>query len=838
MDARPWPAPAGLAAVSVAAAAVLVGSGVAAGDVVSWFAVVGAGVMLPGLVVVRAVRGPGPLAEDLAWSLPLGFVLALLTWGLGLALGMPVSPFWTGVASLALLLVPAVRRRVLGSGRPSQPGWGMGSGSVVVASLVAAAAWAGGSALASLPTDPDRAFVWAPDTMFHAALAGEMVRTAAPLYPMVPEGPYAYHWFFHALAAHLGQGFGPLVVVTHLLPLTLLLAVVAMAAVAARAVARHRWGAAAGAAAVGLAGMTAPSAWVVLSGITGRSDTDGAGMDPIRLYWQHSASTTLGWLAALAIVAASARVLRDGVAERRGDVALVLAMGALAAGAKSVQTPVLLCGFAAVLLLALVRRRWSLAGRVTLVASLLGGTWLVAVLTMYAGGSAGLEVSPGARAEFMITRMVPALADGVQGGDAVSTPVVGSVLVALWLLPLVPRLLGLLWFVRRPVDPMGLLCGATLAAGVIGTFLTTHPGRSEVFFLVCAYPVGVVGSAAGLVLAADRLRVRWGGRAVVRACAIAATVGAATTALVASWAGDVSPLVRWRAARPDADVPGDWLSARSQLLAWGAPTLVLLVATALATIVGVLFCGRPTAAGIRRRSAACSSCSWRAWPVEGWSPRCATSPPVGPSSWRPACRVSSTATRLGPGSSCHRRCGRRRRSCGAAVRSTTWSSPTARACRPPRSSRAAPATPATSSWPPSPGGAPVCPGGPTPPSRWHRRSRSRAGTRGCRSGTPRGWASSATWSSSPRPSGRPRPGLGVSAGCSPTAPPARSRPSCRRWATCWSTGTASCSCDCESRARRADRHRAPSPVGSAADDHVGAAELGVEALRGHLHGGQ
>ena len=123
------------------------------------------------------------------------------------------------------------------------------------------------------------------------------------------------------------------------------------------------------------------------------------------------------------------------------------------------------------------------------------------------------------------------------------------------------------------------------------------------FFLVCAYPVGVVGSAAGLVLAADRLRVRWGGRAVVRACAIAATVGAATTAVVASWAGDVSPLVRWRAARPDADVPGDWLSARSQLLAWGAPTLVLVVATALATVVGVVFCGRPTAAGIRRRSA-------------------------------------------------------------------------------------------------------------------------------------------------------------------------------------------------------------------------------------------
>ena len=603
MEARPWPAPAGLAVVSVAAAAVLVWSGVAAVDVAAWFAVLGAGVLLPGLVAVRAVRPGGSLAEDLAWSMPLGCVLALLTWGLGLLLGMPVSPFWTGAAALALLLVPAVRRRVLLARGRDEPGWGWGSGSVVVVSLVAAAAWAGGSALASLPIDPDRPFVWAPDTMFHAALSGELSRTASPLYPMVPEGKYAYHWFFHALAAHLGQGFGPLAVVTHLLPLTLLLGVVAMAAVAARAVARHRWGAGAGAAAVGLVGMTAPSAWVVLSGITGRSDTDGAGLDPIRLYWQHSASTTLGWLAALGIVAASSRVLRDGITKRRGDVALVLATGALAAGAKSVQTPVLLCGFAAVLLLAVVRRRWPLAGRVTLVAGLLGGTWLVAVLTMYAGGSAGLELGPGARAEFMVTRVVPALADGVQGREAVSVPVVGSVVAGLWLLPLLPRLLGLLWFIRRPVDPMGLLCGATVLAGLLGTFLTTHPGRSEVFFLVCAYPVGVVGSAAGFVLAADRLRERWGGRAVARACLLAAAVGAVVTALVASWGGAVSPLVLWRRARPDAAVPGDWLSARSQLLAWGAPTLVLVGATALATAVGVLFCGRPTATGIRRRAA-------------------------------------------------------------------------------------------------------------------------------------------------------------------------------------------------------------------------------------------
>ena len=209
MDARAWPTLAGLVTVLVAAAVVLVASGVAPGDVATWLAVLAAGVLGPGLVVTRAVRGRGPLAEDLAWSLPVGFLLALLTWGVGLALGVPVAPFWTGVAALALLLAAPVRRRVFRSrpdGDPDEAGWGLGSGSVVVASLVAAAAWAGGSALASLPIDPDRPFAWAPDTMFHARSPGELARTASPVYPMVPEGTYPYHWFFHALAAHLGQG--------------------------------------------------------------------------------------------------------------------------------------------------------------------------------------------------------------------------------------------------------------------------------------------------------------------------------------------------------------------------------------------------------------------------------------------------------------------------------------------------------------------------------------------------------------------------------------------------------------------------------------------------------
>jgi hypothetical protein len=598
---RSWAALAGLAAVVVAGSAALLASGVSSGDVGTWLGAVAAGVMVPGLVGVRALRGARALGEDLAWSLPVGCVLALLTWAVGVvALHRPVAPSWAGVFALAMLAVGPVRRRVLAGGGP---GWGRGSGGLVVVSLVVTTGWAWGSTLASVPTSAaDRAFFWAPDVMFHTALAGELARTAAPVYPMVPEGTYPYHWFFHALAAHLGQGLGPLVVVTHLLPLTLLLGVVAMAAVAAAAVARHRWGAGAGAGLTGLVGATLPHAWVVLTGITGRSDTDGPALDPIRLYWQHSASTTLGWLAGLGILAAAAPVLREGPGRHRRDLALVVIMGALAAGAKAVQPPVLLCGTAAVVLLGLLRRRRTLTVAAGAVGAAVAVPWLVAMLTMYAGGSQGLAVSPGAVLGTTAGRLVPALAPVGADGDRATTPVVAATVLAVWLLPLVPRLLGLLWWVRRPVDPLGLLCLGTVAAGLAGTFLTTHPGNSQVFFLVGSYPVGVAGSAAGLVLAALHLAGRWGARRVVTACAVAALGGVVATVVLAAWAGQRSPVTVWRATRPDAVPPGEWLGAREQLLAWAAPTLVLAGVVIATTTLGVLFAGRPDPPGIRRRA--------------------------------------------------------------------------------------------------------------------------------------------------------------------------------------------------------------------------------------------
>ena len=515
--------------VVAAASLALFGSGVAAPDVARWLWLVGSGVVLPGFVAVRALRGPSPLAEDVAWSVPLGCVAALATWALGLAVGLAVSPPWTGAVALAALLVPAVRRRVLARGGP---GWGLGSGAVVVGSLVVTSAWAWGAALSSFPIDAERPLRWAPDVMFHTALSAELGRTMVPQYPMVPE-PYPYHWFFHALAAHLGRGFEPVVVVTHFLPLTLLLGVVAMAAVATRVIAEHRWGAAAGAIAVGALGVTQASPWPGDSGITGRFDADGPGLDPIRLYWQHSATTTLGWLAGLAMVAVAAVVLRRGATRR--DVGLLVVLAVLAAGAKSSQTPVLLCGVGLVLAVAVITRRWDLLRRTGIVAAAVVAPWLLALVTIYAGSTPAVGIAPGERAMLLADQIVP-----TPDGECPHALVV-LVAVSLWLLPMVPRLLGLLWFVRRPLDPVGPLCAGTVVAGLTASFLTTHPGRSDIFFLVSAYPIGVVGSAGGLVLAGAALVERHGRRWVLVALGSTAAAGAAATAVIAGLSGTAAP---------------------------------------------------------------------------------------------------------------------------------------------------------------------------------------------------------------------------------------------------------------------------------------------------------
>ena len=123
-----------------------------------------------------------------------------------------------------------------------------------------------------------------------------------------------------------------------------------------------------------------------------------------------------------------------------------------------------------------------------------------------------------------------------------------------------PRLVGLplaLW--RRPRDPAGWVALGSLATGAAATFTFLHPASSEVSFLVSAYPLALVGSAAGLVVG---LEGAW--RAAVgrrrRAgpvLALAAVAGLGWAHIVAASNPLASPVARWRQQPGRAPDAGD-----------------------------------------------------------------------------------------------------------------------------------------------------------------------------------------------------------------------------------------------------------------------------------------
>jgi hypothetical protein len=595
---------AGAVLVAVAAAQLLTGLGV--GSTGRWLAVLVGAVLLPGAALSRvARRSPASLADDLAWAMPAGLMLTLLTWWVGQLIGARLSPWWQPVlVGVLVVAVPVWRRRL--TRRADHPGWGLVPGSVVSLSLLVAVLWTATTGLAALPVRPTgRGYLYSPDQMFHVAMVGELSRTAVPTYPMVAGEPMSYHWFVYAVAAQLGRGIDTLSVVSRLLPVTLVLGLVLLVASVAHDIAGRGSAAAVGAALVGLLGNTLPSGWVVRSGIPGRFDAGGGALAPVRTYWQHSPTQTLGWLAGVACLGALVRLLRPAPRLGAGVVALVALTGFFAAGAKSSVPPVLLCGVAAAGGVALLRRDWTGVGRAAVAGTGVGGAFLLALSVVYPGGSYGLRLMPGDRADVLAAQYTPALVTriGLHGHKVA----LGVALVAavVWLAPLVPRVLGLWWQVREePRDPMGWVGVGLAGGGVAGTFLTRHPGYSELFFVVSAYPLVLAVSAAGWTALGARLADRLPWRRLMRPALVVAGLGVVATAAVAAWAGTTSPHAVWAAHAPKGVVPGAWLGAREQLLAWSAPVAVL-GAGAIAVAGGAL-----ALTGRLRRASASGPVRW------------------------------------------------------------------------------------------------------------------------------------------------------------------------------------------------------------------------------------
>lgn len=543
-----------------------------------WLAVVGLGVVLPGWVVVRCVHAAGTSATDLGWAGPAGVVVALLTWLLGHLVGVPLPSLLAGpVVALALFVVPATRRRVLGTSPTGStraeigPSWPLGVWATIAAVLLLTVRWMWVGGIAATAPEPTTRFqLFHQDLLYQTALTGEARRSLDPGYPMVAGEPLGYHWFFHALAAQLGgSGLEDLDVVTRLLPATLVVLLALLATSVGHQVAGHWAGALGAVVAVALVRPVAADPWPQGS------------LWVLRNYWQLSPTATLGWLLGLALVGTVVAVLRRGPLDRQVPAALwpLFALGA--AGAKSAQVPVVVggVGLAGLSWLVAGRRRPGWGPTVARHAAVFGALLVVVVLALVFlyPGSYGLRLD--------LSAWPDSSARQVFGTGDVSGPLVAVACIVAFVRRWLPMLLpcaGLLVLLRRrPTDPAGWVGLGVVVAGLVAVLTLTHPSASQYYFAVAALPIGLALSGAGaglflhaLVASPDATPDRPGAAARLRPLLVPAVVVAVTAAALAVW----------QAARPRPSAPppvppavGTPGSLRARAIPWEWSSATLLV---------------------------------------------------------------------------------------------------------------------------------------------------------------------------------------------------------------------------------------------------------------------
>ena len=580
-----WTSPGAFSAIAAGAVLVtwllvlsLTGSPV--GDVLRWAAAVLVGVLAPGFVVVRlSRRGVAPLVEDLSWAAAAGCLVAMIGWLLDRIL--PISPGPLVVGPLVVLLglaFPAARRRVLA--RPA-PGWGAGPSLAMAGIVLVSIAWMMATGLLAYRVDPGaRGTEYYPDIMYQLDLLGELRHSLVPTYPAVAGTSLSYHWFLYAITGHLltHTGVGAFDSTLRLAPATLVPAILMLTAVVARRVSGKVWAGPVAAALLGVVSLSEASRWT----------TEDGSLGTLPRMWRASPPQTMGWLASMAAAGTLFAFLRRAPQDRAVPVALLIPFLLLTAGSKSSELPVLIAGVALAGVVAALRRDWLPLRRCLLAFVLMFGVFELASVTIYGSSSYGVKSQLLGVARARLSAMFPGVATRTSTNSLVGVhaPLLAlGTISLLWVLPLLPRLLGLFFQVRyRPGDSVGWVCLGTAVAGLGLPFVLRHPAGSEVYFMLSAYPIGVVGAAGGLVLAFGRVRQWMPSALFVRRFAwwLAALliVGAVSAAAVANAQPHLDPGQRATGARVrPSEARLAWM--------WWTPTLTLLVVLGLLTLVSV-----------------------------------------------------------------------------------------------------------------------------------------------------------------------------------------------------------------------------------------------------------
>ncbi|MEU7741539.1 hypothetical protein [Nonomuraea sp. NPDC049158] len=508
--------------VGLVAVAALVWRGVSVRDIAAFGGYIGVGVLVPGTLLWRALaRGRGPLAEELAAGLALGYAVEVLAYILARTVGLPLLVLlWPVTVIAAFIAVPRLRRHWRsgpgpdagpgtspGTGAGASPGTGAGTAgrewmplwcawalAGVVCYLVvwSTLSFYGGHGL----TWPGNATPYV-DMPYHLALLGELKHHMPPTVPTVLGEPLSYHWYVYAEMAATSwvTGIEPQTLLYRLSMLPMMAAMVVLVAVLARRVTGQWW---AGVAAVFVTYFAvSPELYRGASNLfTSRS---------MFTVWT-SPTQTFGALLCVPVVLVLVGCLRREWTGAGGWV-LVGVLSVALTGAKATFLPLLLGG----LVLVLVVGRWSRPALVG-VRGTLTERWsrpaLVGIGIMLAGlAFAQFVVFGGQRqglvlAPFASMRPVWGLVMDLgpkQVARASVWPMAGLTGIHLICLACVwAGLLGVL--ARRAVlrDPGMLLLVGIGAGGIGGVVLLGHPSASQYYFLEGARPYLSIASVAGM----------------------------------------------------------------------------------------------------------------------------------------------------------------------------------------------------------------------------------------------------------------------------------------------------------------------------------------------------
>ena len=189
--------PAGITVVAVAVA--LLTHGISVSETLRFAAYCVLGLVLPGLVLWRLLvpRAGSPLLADAVFGTSLAIAVELFVYVAFAHEGHPGLAVLWPVVPLALLLVPACRRRVWRRAQAQPIWWSWGMGALVVLALVVLdkVAWE----RAPLSSEGLRSpYV---DIPYHLSLVSGLSRNVKTDLPFVEGEPLYYHWFNHAHVA-------------------------------------------------------------------------------------------------------------------------------------------------------------------------------------------------------------------------------------------------------------------------------------------------------------------------------------------------------------------------------------------------------------------------------------------------------------------------------------------------------------------------------------------------------------------------------------------------------------------------------------------------------------